>query len=266
MKKSLTKVISTVLFTGMLGVASAYATPSTHVWAPSTDVQAYGVAHVTSDIYVPVKKIDLDVPADGIPDRPGTITNLGLTVGVLPYEKVGLEVGFDHIEGQYPLYLNAKLGIPENAYGEFFPALAIGGYSIGTKTGGDATVTPSKPGNDYNIYYAKAAKTIGSFGRISAGYFTGNDKLLLDENGKASEDGVLLCWERTISEISDNLWVAVDYMGSDSNVGALSYGFAWKFAPNTSVIFGYVDQNNDKVAPGDTVTVQVDIDFDVFKK
>src|SRR4030065_1429374 len=242
MKKSLTRVISTVLFTGMLGVASAYATPSTHVWAPSTDVQAYGVTHITSDIYVPVKKLD-DV-------RPGTITNLGLTVGVLPFEKVGLEVGFDHIEGQYPLYLNAKLGIPENAFGDFFPAIAVGGYSIGTKS--DVT--------DYNIYYGKVAKTIGPVGRFSAGYYTGNEDLLGDKN-----DGVLLTWERTISELSENLWVSVDYMGGDNSFGALSYGFAWKFAPNTSVIFGYVDQNNDDVA-ADSFTMQVDIDFDVFNK
>lgn len=261
MRKSLTRFISTVFITGVIGVASAYATPSTHVWAPSTDVQAFGVAHITSDIYIPVKKFD------GV--RPGTVTNLGLTVGVLPFEKVGLEVGFDHIEGQYPIYFNAKLGIPENAYGEFFPALAVGGYSIGTKTGGDNTVDPIKPGSDFNIYYAKAAKTIGPVGRFSVGYYTGNDKLLVDDldpnSAKPSENGVLICWERTISELSDNLWLAVDYMGGDSSAGALSYGFAWKFAPNTSVIFGYVDQNNDKVTPGDTFTVQVDIDFDVFK-
>ena len=260
MKKSLTKFISAMFLTGVIGVTSAYATPSTHVWAPSTDIQAFGVAHITSDIYVPVKKIDfidlVGTEDDGVKDRPGTITNLGLTVGVLPFEKVGLEIGFDHIEGQYPLYLNAKLGIPENAFGNFFPAIAVGGYSIGTKS--DVT--------DYNIYYGKVAKTIGPVGRFSVGYYTGNDELLLDESGKASENGVLICWERTISEISDNLWVAVDYMGGDSSAGALSYGFAWKFAPNTSVIFGYVDQNNDEVAPGDTFTVQVDIDFDVFKK
>jgi len=247
MKKSLTRVISTVLFTGMLGVASAYATPSTHVWAPSTDIQAYGVAHITSDIYVPVKKLS------GV--RPGTITNLGLTTGVLPYEKLGLEVGFDHIEGNYPLYFNAKLGIPEKAYGDLFPALAVGGYSIGTKS--DVT--------DYNVYYLKAAKTIGTFGRLSVGYYTGNEDLLVDENGESAENGAMICWERTISEISDNLWVAVDYMGGDSSFGALSYGFAWKFAPNTSVIFGYVDQNNDDLA-ADSFTVQVDIDFDVFNK
>jgi hypothetical protein len=204
--------------------------------------------HLTSDIYVPVKK-----PAGA---RPSTITNLGLTAGVLPYEKVNLEVGFDHIEGDFPLYLNAKLGVPEGAYGEFFPALAVGGYSIGTKS--DVT--------DYNIYYVKAAKTVGKIGRISLGYYTGNDALLVDENGDSAESGVLVCWERTMSEISENLWVAIDYMGGDSNFGALSYGFAWKFAPNVSAIFGYVDQNNDNLLPGDTFTVQVDIDTNLFGK
>lgn len=237
----------------------ANATPSTHIWSPSTDIQPYKIFHLTSDIYIPVDK-----PTG---TRPGTITNLGLTVGVLPFEKVGLEVGFDHIEGSYPVFLNAKLGTPEGAFGEYFPAIAVGAYSIGTKTGGEARANRiAKPGTDYNVYYVKAAKTIGKLGRLSAGYYTGNEKLLVDEFGNSDESGVLLCWERTLSEISDNLWVAVDYMGGDSNFGALSYGFAWKFAPSTSVIFGYVDQNNDKITPGNTFTTQVDIDFDVFGK
>ncbi len=248
MKKKCVKSFCAALATVLLSAGGALATPSTHVWSPSTDVQAYGVFHLTSDIYVPTKK-----PAD---TRPGTVTNIGLTTGVLPLGKLGLEVGFDHIEGTYPLYFNAKAGIPEGAFGEYFPALAVGGYSFGTKS--DAT--------DYNIVYAKVAKTIGKFGRFSAGYYTGNDELLVDENGNPDESGVMLAWERTMSEISDNLWVAVDYMGGESSFGVLSYGIAWKFAPNTSVIFGYVDQNNDKVAPGDTFTVQVDIDFDVFGK
>ncbi|MBI5344965.1 MAG: hypothetical protein HZB83_06470 [Deltaproteobacteria bacterium] len=245
---------------------AANATPSTHIWSPSTDVQAYGVFHLTSDMYLPVKK-------DAYGTRLNTVTNVGLTTGVLPYEKLNLEVGFDHIAGfgsldAYPLYLNAKVGVPENAYGEMFPALAAGVYSYGTKTGGEARtgMTP-KIGTDYNIYYAKAAKTIGQAGRFSLGYYSGNKKLLVDENGESAENGVLLCWERTISEISENLWASVDYMGGKSGFGALSYGFSWKFAPNTSVIFGYVAPNNDKLAAvADTFTVQVDIDFDVFNK
>ncbi len=248
--KSMKKVLAaTAALAGVLAFSNvASATPTTHVWSPSTDVQAYGVFHLTSDIYIPVDK-----PAG---TRPGTITNLGLTTGVLPFDKINAEVGFDHIEGSYPIFFNAKVGTPEGAFGSFSPALAVGGYSFGTKE--DAT--------DYNIYYVKAAKTFDKLGRFSVGYYTGNDQLLVDENGEADENGVLLAWERTLSEISENLWVAVDYQGGDNNFGVLSYGFAWKFAQNTSVIFGFVDQNNDNLNPGDTFTVQVDIDFNVFGK
>jgi hypothetical protein len=248
------KLLGTLALAGAVAVCGiaakdAAATPSTLIWSPSTDTQAYGVVHLTSDIYIPVKN-------DASGARPGTITNVGLTVGVLPLEKVGLEVGFDHIEGDNPLYLNAKLGMPEGAYGDYFPALAVGGFGIGT----EADVT------DYNVFYARAAKTIGPIGRLSAGYYMGNDTLLVDELGEAAESGVMVGWERTMSEISENLWVSVDYMGGESNLGVLSYGLAWKFAPNTGVIFGYVDQSNEDLAPGDTFTVQVDIDANVFGK
>ncbi|HBR18299.1 MAG: hypothetical protein A3G39_01620 [Deltaproteobacteria bacterium RIFCSPLOWO2_12_FULL_43_16] len=267
MKKVIAALAAAVIiFSGGM----AFATPSTHIWSPSTDIQPYGVFHLTSDIYVTTKGQDQQV-GGALGARPQTVTNLGFTVGVLPFEKVQLEVGFDHIAGYgtydaYPIYYNAKLGIPEGAFGDFFPALAVGGYMLGTKTGGEARVNETaKLGTDYNILYAKAAKTIGPAGRFSVGYYKGNERLLVDENGKSDEAGILLCWERTMSEISDNLWLAIDYMGGDSSYGALSYGFSWKFAPNASVIFAYVDQNNDKLsAVEDWFTVQVDIDFDVF--
>ena len=106
-----------------------------------------------------------------------------------------------------------------------------------------------------------AAKNLSKLGRFSAGYFTGNDKVLVDENGKKANTGLLLSWDRTISEISDKLWAAVDYQGGNSSMGALSLGASWAFAPNTSVIFGYDIYNNNKVAGADTYTVQLDINF-----
>ena len=33
----------------------AYATPSTHIWSPSTDVQPYKKWHLTADFYVPTE-------------------------------------------------------------------------------------------------------------------------------------------------------------------------------------------------------------------
>ena len=241
MKRSMKKGFVLALGAVALLTRIASATPSTHIWAPSTDVQAYGVFHLTHDVYIPV---------EGAKTAP--ITNEGFTVGVIPSEKINMEVGFDLINGATtdatPLYFNAKMGVPENSLGEGIPALAVGAYAVGTKS--DST--------DYNVLYAKVGKTVPVAGRFSIGYFLGNEDLL----GKDENSGILLCWERTMSEISDNLWVAVDYQGSESALGALSYGFSWKFAPNTSVILGYDDYNNASLA--DTYTVQLDIDFDVF--
>ena len=229
--------------------ASVHATPSTHIWAPSTDVQPFKKWHITSDFYVPTENDASNV-------RPDTVTNFGLTVGVLPFKKLNAEVGFDHKSGtgvdDYPFYFNTKVGIPENAFGEHFPALAIGIYDVGTRE--DKT--------DFNVVYGKAGKTFSlgdvSLGRFSAGYFRGNpDRLRY--NTKESNEGVLFAWERTMTEITDKLWVAVDYQGSKSGYGALNLGFSYKFSDNTSVIFGYDIYNNQDLA--NTYTVQLDIDF-----
>lgn len=228
-----------------------FATATTHIWAPSTDVQAYKKIHLTSDFYMPDEK-------DANGNRPNTVTNLGLTMGVLPWEKFNAEIGFDHKSGlgeldDYPMYFNAKMGIPENSFGNAFPALAIGMFDVGTK----------QNKTDYNVWYAKAAKTFDvekfSLGRFSVGYFNGNKKLLLDKNGQKDNQGFFGAWERALPEISDKLWLCCEYMGSESSYGTFNYGFSYKFADNTSVIFGYDIYNNHDLA--NTMTVQLDIDF-----
>ena len=223
----------------------AFATPSTQIWIPSTDVQPYKKVHFGFDTYIKTAS------QDGVTEP--TVTNLGLTGGILPFEKFQMEVGLDYrdIGGNhsYPILFNAKIGTPEDALFKYSPAIAIGGYDFGTK----------KDFSDYNILYALAAKTIGKLGRLSAGYYTGNDKLLLDINGNKDNHGVLLSWDRTISEISDKLWLAVDYQGGKNSYGALSAAFAWKFASNVGVIFGYDIYNESAFKP--TATIQLDIDF-----
>lgn len=241
----------TVLFAfQFIAAGKVFATASTHIWAPSTDVQAYKKWHLTADFYVPTEN-----NADG--SRASTITNLGLTVGVLPFKKLNAEVGFDHKSGlgaldDYPMYFNFKVGIPEDAYGKFFPAIAVGIYDLGTKKGK----------TDNNVFYGKVAKTLVlgglNLGRFSVGGFTGNDKLLLHD-GEEDAQGVLVAWERVMSEITDKLWVCVEYQGSESAYGALNLGFSWKFADNVSAIFGYQIYNDADLA--NTYTVQVDIDF-----
>jgi len=83
----------------------------------------------------------------------------------------------------------------------------------------------------------------------------------VDENGNSDEKGVLLSWDRTMTEISDKLWMAVDYQGSNSYMGALSFGASWAFAKNVSVLLGYDIYNKKATGGENTVTLQLDINF-----
>jgi hypothetical protein len=250
-----------VLALGFMLVAAgaAQATPSTQIWIPSSDIQPFMKWHLGFDQYIKARGGSPYSSATG-GQEPNVINN-GITVGVLPFEKIQMEVGIDErtygIEpyDSAPIYFNAKLGTPEGSLFTGSPAIAIGGYDFGTKK----YTAAAGWGTDYNIVYGIVAKTFGALGRVSVGYYQGNDMMLLDKNGVKDETGVLASWDRTITEISDKLWVAVDYMGGENSYGALSYGVAWKFAPNVGVILGQDKYNNSNYKP--TYTLQVDIDF-----
>jgi hypothetical protein len=239
----------------VLSCEITFSTPSTQIWIPSTDFQKWKTMHLGLDNYIRTSKID------GI--RGAGMYDLGFTTGLLPFQKFQGEVGVDFLSmgdsgyDNFPIYFNAKLGFPESALFKGSPAIALGAYNFGTK----------KDYTNYNILYGLISKTIPVLGRISAGYYTGNDKILVDENLKASKSGVLVSWDRTMSEISDKLWVAVDYQGGKNYLGALSFGASWAFSSNVSVIFGYDIYNNKKAyyntnnQNANTFTAQVDINF-----
>ena len=229
------------------GIAAA--TPSTQIWIPSTDIQPFKTLHLNFDTYIRASSEE-----DGSKLPPVVV--LGPTVGVLPFEKVQAELGFDLIHAgsdadDYPLYFHGKLGTPEDSLFRFSPAFAVGGYNFGTKS--DVT--------DQDIVYGLVARTFPVIGRLSAGYFVGNDKVLVDETGAGDEKGVLLSWDRTLTEISDKLWAAVDYQGTDSAIGALSFGISYAVSKNASIIFGYDIYNENRTAGENTFTVQVDFNL-----
>lgn len=232
-----------------LAPLAANATPSTQIWIPSTDIQKAGTCHLNFDNYISSSK-----ETNGTWRAP--LSMIGPTMGIFDAGKVQAEAGFDLMRNgsaadASPLYLNAKAAAPEGSLGAGSPAIALGGYNFGTRR----NVT----GQD--IVYALAARTLPKIGRISAGYYSGNGRVLVDENGRKASDGLLLSWDRTITEVSDKLWAAVDYQGGRSSTGALSFGASWAFAANTSVLFGYDIYNNAKVSGKNTYTLQLDINF-----
>jgi hypothetical protein len=251
MKKSI--LMSLVLCTFLS--TNIFSTPSTQIWIPSTDFQKWKTGHLGLDNYIRTSKID------GV--RGAGMFDLGLTTGFLPFEKFQGEIGVDYLSmgdshyDDFPVYFNAKIGFPEGAIFKGSPALAVGAYNIGLK----------KNLTDYNILYGLIAKSIPVLGRVSVGYYTGNSKVLVDEDLNKANSGLLVSWDRTMSEISDKLWLAVDYQGGKNYLGALSFGASWAFSKNVSVIFGYDVYNNKKAyyntnnQNANTFTAQIDINF-----
>jgi len=219
----------------LIGVSvKVFATPSTQIWNPSTDIQALGTFHLGIDNYFSVSSNDTKPYA--FP------TDVGLTYGAFK----NLEVGVDLIEPTAdPLYLNFKYGLPE---GDVIPAVAVGAFNIGTK----------KDVTDYNVLYGVVAKTFKPVGRLTFGYYNGNDKLYIDENGDKVNSGLIATWDKTIT---DKIWASVDYSSGKGAYGCLSLGGSYMFAPNTSIILAYVIYNNDKINVNNQVTTQLDINF-----
>jgi hypothetical protein len=231
--------LMTVLFVLVCsGSLNVFATPSTIIWIPSVDFQPYGVYHLGIDNYSYDFNSGKSYSGTAFP------TDLGLTVGVLPFSTVQAEIGVDYFTPQWsPFSLNAKIGVPEGALADWSPAIAVGGFGFGF----------SKKVTDYNIVYGIVGKTLPVVGRIEAGLFTGNKDLLGPDY-----KGFMLSWDRMIPEISDNLWLAIDYQSGKSGFGAFSYGFAWSFSKNVSVIFARDEFNAD--IPG-AFTMQLDINI-----
>ena len=252
------------LATLLLGTTLLQATPSTQIWIPSTDIQPFGVPHFGLDAYVRSTENGYWEAGKRDPD----VLDGGLTIGVLPFHDLQMEVGVDYIStfsgskyDDHPVFFNAKLGVPEGVLCSNAPALAIGGYNFGTKRH-NATRT------DQDILYGLASKVLPGFcglpslGRISAGYYVGNNDVLTGPGGSTDDNhGILLSWDRTMSEIDDRLWMAVDYQGGQNALGALNFGVAWAFTPNVSVILGYDIYNEQSVAGANTITTQLDVNF-----
>jgi hypothetical protein len=234
--KSIRKITLITLTVFLMTGSVSYGTPSTIIWIPSVDFQGYGSFHLGIDNYAYDFYNGKAYSGTAFP------TDLGLTVGVLPFSSVQAEIGVDYFTPLWsPFSLNAKVGVPEGVLADWSPAIAVGGFGIGF----------AKNVTDYNIFYGIIGKTIPTIGRIEVGGFSGNKNLLATDH-----TGFLLSWDRMMPEISENLWLALDYQSGKSGFGAFSYGFAWSFSKNVSVIFARDVFNADLPS---AFTMQLDI-------
>ncbi|MCC6445891.1 MAG: hypothetical protein IT210_20855 [Armatimonadetes bacterium] len=219
-----------------------WATPSTLIWIPSTDIQAQGTAHLGIDNYATLKRLR---NGKAFPFATNPALDIGLTWG-LPGN---IEAGIDYFPGtDDPLFLNAKALLLREREGR--PNLAVGIYNVGTDR--DTTA--------YHMVYALASKSLpAGSGRVHLGMTqgTGRRHLFVDSKGnRADRSMLLLGYDR---QINPKWWVGVDYQSGKSAFGAFNVGAAYSFSPNTSVILGVDFYNDSGYEP--SLTAQLDINF-----
>lgn len=230
----------------------AHATPSTTFWAPSTPyLQPFGVLHGTYDTYFGAGVYPVDV---------------GLTMGVLPFTALQLEVGFDLFyptlsDGEamaFPIQLNAKVGTPEDTLFKGQPGWSAGIYALGF----EENVT------DYNILYAVIGKTFGPVGTFAVGGYYGlNGDLLVDKDGDEARVGLLASWTSIGIDVPviDKVVLAADVQTGKSAFGAAGGGVALYFTPAVAVLTGPVFFFAKELQPGGSSwmwSVQLDVDVD----
>ena len=216
------------------------ATPSTVYWSPCTPyLQPFKLAHITYDIYTRNSNM---LPV-----------TLGFTIGVLPFEEFGMEVGYD---GYMPLVptsaahqFNAKIGLYE---GKLLPiGVSVGFFGIGFE----------KNVSDLNAFHIAVGKTT-PIGSLSIGYYIGNKNVLGDSNL-----GIMVGWlspdiPSPIPGIKKFI-LASDYMAGDNSLGAFGVGLYTYFSDTVDLLTGPVFPISDKFTGGKDFlwTVQLDIDF-----
>jgi len=236
-----------VLF--VLSSGQAQATPSTTYWTPMTpDIQSYGVLHFGVDNYF--------TGNDSFP------TDMGLTLGVLPFDKVQMEIGIDVLEpSDDPVYFNAKIGTPENTLFEGAPTLQLGIFNAGTN-GGET---------NQNVGYMVIGKTIPWLGRLSIGPYIGNGHVLRDSSGDKENAGFMAAFDRgffpkknAAGEEYNRVVLAADYAYGDNAIGGGGFGVYYFFTKNISLLTGPVWFNDSGINGSWKWTAQLDINLAVF--
>ncbi|HOF88165.1 MAG TPA: hypothetical protein PLZ36_08705 [Armatimonadota bacterium] len=206
---------------------AAFATPSTLVTIPSTDMQAAGTWRLGADTVVPM------TASESVP-----FFDLGLTYGASPR----VEVGVDFISpADTPLWLNAKVLVLTPARSPV--PVAVGVYNFGTNEAENQRVLYA-----VGSYVLPVADGL----RLTAGAWQANDKAA----AIGTEDtGIMLGLDTTIGK----WWLGADYVSGDSALGSVNVGVGYALTDSIGVILGY-DHYNASGAT-DAVNFQLDVNF-----
>jgi hypothetical protein len=252
----MTKSLKALAAAAALAAAGAgSATPSTTVWTPATTyTQPYLVPHLSYDTYVAEK---------------GLLQNTyGVTMGVIPSDKVQGEIGFDVF---YPGFtndffqVNGKLTLVEGALAKWSPALSLGVANLGFKS--DVS--------DYDLLHGTLGKAF-PIGTIGVGGYYGAGSKILWTNSAGSEEraGFMASYVSPDIKIGlpglEKIVLSADYASGKNWFGAFGASASLYFNSNVAILTGpvfFTDSDFYKAAYGTDWmwTAQLDVDIP-FKK
>lgn len=257
MKNASRLVVAVVL----LSSGSALGTPSTTFWTPATTyVQPYLVPHVTYDTYF---RDNSTYPID-----------TGLTMGILPFEKVQAEIGFDffmpapNASTGSALQLNGKIGVPEGAFAAWQPGISGGIYGLGFK---DRL-------SNYNLLHAEISKTLPVIGTLIGGaYYSLNQDIMLSNlatgarGDRAGGMGAYVTPDINISGVPglNKVNFFADFMTGSNSYGAVGGGVGIFFTPAIDILTGPVFFLESAAQPNASSwmwSIQLDVDIELFRK
>lgn len=245
------KFVNFIAFFAILGgVTSSFAWETTEYWTPCVeDVQPYMVPKLMIGNYFSVDKSTMN----GSTAFP---SDLAFEIGILPYNKVQMEVGIDAMyPSADPYMFNTKIGSPENSLFKGSPGFSVGIYDVGTN--------PSTTG--FDIADVVIGKTIPYIGRLHVGYYYGNHAVLVNGNGQPDNQGWMIGYDRTIITISkwwmDSIVLAADYASGSNYIGGGGFGLYFNWTKNISLLTGPVWFNDYKINGPWKWTTQVYINF-----
>jgi hypothetical protein len=237
------KLVATAAALVALACGSAQAYYTGQINIPSTDAKALKEVTVGINNYARFSTAD---------NAGANTYDIGVTTGLLPYEAIKLEVGVDYASvgpaTKQPFTYNAKLATSEDALVKGMPAFAVGGMYLGNAEAGT---------NASNTVYGLVAKTFPVVGRISVGGYSGDKDVLVDATGKKDNSGVLASWDRAITEVSDKLWLGIDYASGNNALGGLGIGGSWAFSKQVTLLGGVTFYNEQATGGKPSFTTQM---------
>jgi hypothetical protein len=247
--------LAALLLTAEVAPRPALATPSTTFWAPSTPyVQPFGVLHLTYDTYFGAEA--------------AYPTDVGPTMGVLPWKGLQAEAGFDLFYPSFsgdeaidlPIVFNAKVGAPEDVYFKGQPAWSFGVFGVGLE----------EDVNDQNVLHAMLGKTFPHVGMVQAGaYYALNADLFRSADGDAARSGLMAGWSSPAIDtpLIDKLILTWDIQTGRNVLGATGGGVYVYLTPTIDLLTGPVFFFEKELQPGGSSwlwSLQLDVDLDLF--